>query len=148
MSLKNNTRNQHFIPQIEQRLNAIDPTLAPEKQQIYEFEVLSHALDAPQIGPPQRRRIEKNLAIQDLFSFDVIPKTDQRLNFERLFQKYESDIERNTNLLLDKVQAGNNELGDQVAALFLAKMMNFARNPYSIEKMLNTFGILGDHVPL
>lgn len=148
MRLKNNTKNQHFIPQIEQRLNAIDPTLSPENQQIYEFEILSHALDGPQLGPPQRRRIERNLSILDLFSFDVIPETDQRLNFESLFQRYEGDVERNTRSLLEKVQAGNQDIRGEVVDLFMSKMMNFARNPYSIEKMLNTFGILGDHIPL
>lgn len=148
MSLKNNTKNQHFIPQVEQRLNAIDPTLASENQHIYEFEVLSHALDGPQLGSPQRRRIERNLSIHDLFSFDVIPETDLRLNFESLFQRYEGDVERNTRSLLEKVRAGNQDIGAEVVDLFASKVMNFARNPYSIEKMLNTFGIFGDHVPL
>nr|EKV9818672.1 hypothetical protein [Acinetobacter baumannii] len=35
----NETRNQHFISQVEQKLNCIDPTLPRERRRIYKFKI-------------------------------------------------------------------------------------------------------------
>ena len=38
-------------------------------------------------------------------------------------------------------------VGQEVFDLFVAKMINFIRNPYSVTKALNTFGVMAEHRP-
>lgn len=146
INLLDPTRNQHFLPQVEQRLNAIDPTVCKEKQSIYEFEVLSR--EPIQLGPAQSTRIEKNLSMLDLFSFDVDRKQPLRHNFEMLFNRYETDVRTHTESLLAKLAAGDHSVGHEVTNIFAAKILNFARNPFSVQKILNTFGALANFTPL
>ena len=127
-------------------MNAIDPTVAKERQSIYEFTV--QARDPICLGPATRNRIENNLSMLDLFSFDVDKKQPLRHNFEELFTRYETDVEAHTLNLLGKLAQGDHQLKDEVVNLFAAKLLNFARNPYSIPKILNTFGVFGSFTPL
>jgi hypothetical protein len=50
--LENDTRNQHFVTQGEQRLNALNPQADPRNQRIYSFAVVDRenyklALECP-----------------------------------------------------------------------------------------------------
>ncbi len=146
INLLDPTRKQHFLPQIEQRLNAIDSKVRKEKQSIYEFEVLGR--EPIQLGPAQSTRIEKNLAMLDLFSFDVDRNQPLRQNLETLFNRYETDVRTHTESLLAKLAAGNHSVGQEVTNIFAAKLLNFARNPFSVQKILNTFGALANFTPL
>jgi hypothetical protein len=148
VDLPDPTRNQHFLPQTEQRLNAIDPSVDKDKQRIYEFEILSRDAGAMRLGPPQSRAISSNLAMLDLFSFDVDKKQPLRQNFEALFKRYEDDVRTNTESLLTKLGSGDFAVGDEVVNIYAAKLMNFARNPYSVPKILNTFGELANYTPM
>ncbi len=147
MDLLDKTRNQHFLPQTEQRLNAIDPLLDKDKQRIYEFEILRNTAGAMRLGTAQSRKICKNLSMLDLFSFDVDKNQPLRQNFEALFQRYEAEVDRNTTSLLTKLAAGDSAVSDEVVNIYAAKLMNFARNPFSVVKILNTFGELANYTP-
>ena len=35
----------------------------------------------------------------------------------------------------------------ELTSIFTAKLLNFARNPYSVAKILNTFGVLANYEP-
>lgn len=132
MNLSNETFRQHFVSQAEQRLNAYTG------EKIYEFEVIREGLTA-RLSEPQSRSIAKNLKLDDLFSFDIEPKATLRDNFEALFQKYENSLSRVTRSVLDKAAVQAQGIAQDLECLFAAKLMNFARNPYSVHKVLNTF---------
>lgn len=156
MGLKNTTKRQHYLPQVEQRMNAANPTAAPHRQIIYAFKVLNHEHLILQLERPGGVRISNNLAIFDLFSFDVAQDKTWRMNFESQFGRLESMTETVTGRLLDQLavvvpgcegtlQGG--ELYDDLVALFKIKLMNFARSPHSIPKVLNTLGVLANFDP-
>ena len=147
VNLLNKTRIQHFLPQTEQRLNAINPLAEKNKQRIYEFEILSKKAGAMRLRKARSRPISSNLAMLDLFSFDVDKNRPLRQNFEALFSRYEAKVEKNTESLLMKLVAGNNDVCDELVNIYSAKLMNFARNHYSVEKILNTFGGLANYIP-
>ncbi len=91
------------------------------------------------MSEPKSRPIGGNLKIDDLFSFDVEPKAKLRENFEELFQQYENTVSTLTQCLLEKAAAKSSDVVAELVDLFVAKLMNFARNPYCVPKMLNTF---------
>jgi hypothetical protein len=141
MNLANVTRNQHFLPQVEQRLNTSTPDAAVHNQRIYEFAIQGRG-DDTKLGEPSNPRIRVNLALDDVFSFDVAPAANLRHNFEVLFQKYEDQLVACTTAVLEKAAANTrgDDIRDDLMALFAAKFLNFMRNPFSVPKMLDTFG--------
>jgi hypothetical protein len=134
MKLANATRKQHFVSQAEQRLNAC------ASGRIYEFSNFRLGIaEGIRLSKPEPRAIGGNLKIDDLFSFDVEPKAHLRENFEDLFQQYERSVATLTQSLLEKVAAKSSDVVAELVDLFAAKLMNFARNPYCVRKMLSTF---------
>jgi hypothetical protein len=55
------------------------------------------------------------------------------MNFESLFQKYEANIEDHTKGLLGKLNSRSGDIKAEIIDLFAAKLLNFVRNPFSIE---------------
>jgi hypothetical protein len=145
--LKNDTRNQHFVTRGEQRLNALNPQADPKNQRIYSFEVIDRENYKLALESPIGRPIGSNLSLFDLFSFDVPGDSRLRLNFESLFHKYEGYIEAHTQSLLAKLNSGTNDIKAEIINLFAAKLLNFVRNPFSIQKVLNSFPGLASHDP-
>jgi hypothetical protein len=145
--LGNDTRNQHFVSQGEQRLNALNPEADSKKQRIYSFEVVDRENYTLKLENPIGRPIGKSLSLFDLFSFDVAGESRLRLNFESLFQKYEGYIEDHTKSLLGKLNAGAGDIKAEIIKLFAAKMLSFVRNPFSIVKVLNSFPGLASYDP-
>src|SRR5208337_4757894 len=145
--LENDTRNQHFVTQGEQRLNALNPQADPKNQRIYSFEVVDRENYTLTLENPIGRPIGKSLSLFDLFSFDVPGESRLRLNFESLFRKYEGYIKDHTQGLLAKLNAGSGDIKAEIINLFAAKMLNFVRNPFSIVKVLNSFPGLASYDP-
>lgn len=137
-------------------MNAANPNAVSHRQVIYAFKVLDHEHLTLQMERPDGVRISNNLAIFDLFSFDVAQDKTWRMNFESQFGRLESMTEAVTQRLLDCMGVGvqgwestlhGGELYDDLVALFKIKLMNFARNPHSIPKVLNTLGVLANFDP-
>jgi hypothetical protein len=137
---QNDTANQHYVSQVEQRLNSLNPNAASRNRRIYSFTLVDREAFAISLDSPQGRLISKNLAFRDLFSFDVIRGDTSRFNFETLFQQYEADMESNTVALLGKLDKGSGDIKKEILEIFVAKFMNFLRNPHSVTKVLNTIG--------
>ncbi len=146
MKWENDTSCQHFIPQVEQRFNAINPQARNDKQKIYQFEIVNREALELRLVSLKGNKIINNLAYQDLFSFDVGLDNKFRHNFEDAFQNYESQIKTHTDNLIHKLEIGQS-VNEEVVNLFCAKLLNFTRNPFSIHKVLNTFGSLTNFVP-
>lgn len=148
MSLRSSTRNQHFVAQVEQRLNTSTSWLEKRKQRIYKFEIVKRGTPAEIVlAAPTEPTIKESLALPDLYSFEVVDDV-MRHNFEKLFQHFEDDVGRHTSSLLAKIAAKSNDISEEVVSLFAAKLLNFARNPYAIKKTLNTFSAFTQFRPV
>ncbi len=145
--LENDTRNQHFVTQGEQRLNALNPEANPRNQRIYSFEVVDRENYKLALETPAGRPIGKSLSLFDLFSFDVPGGSRLRHNFESLFHKYEGYIKDHTQSLLAKLNTGSGDIKAEIIDLFAAKLLNFIRNPFCIEKVLNSFPSVASYDP-
>ncbi len=141
MDLTNNTKNQHFLSQAEQRLNALNPEAREVNQRIYSFSVADGEKRAPVLDDAEGMSIVSNLSFRDLFSFDVKDRRDARMNFESLFGQYESGIRENTENLMRKLASGpTSDVKAEVLNIFVAKLINFLRNPFSVGEVLRNFG--------
>jgi hypothetical protein len=143
----NDTRNQHFLTQGEQRLNALNPQADPSNQRIYSFKVVDRESYELALENPKGRLIGSNLSLFDLFSFDVLGDSRLRLNFETLFHKYEGYIGAHTVSLLAKLNGGDRDIKAEIIDLFAAKLLNFVRNPFCIVKVLNSFPGIASYDP-
>ncbi|MGR5154706.1 hypothetical protein [Photobacterium swingsii] len=144
--MKNNKRNHHFVSQVEQRLNALNPNAIKAKnKKIYAFKIIDRNNYNVQLINPKGVKIENNLSDIDVFSFDILTN-NERLNFEDTFSKYESKIEYYTNCLLNKIRS-NEKVGDELFEIFVYKLLNTFRNPYCIKKTLATFDSCINYYP-
>jgi hypothetical protein len=146
--LVNDTRNQHFLTRVEQKLNALNPQADARNLRIYSFEVIDRENYTLSLESPNGRPIGSNLSLFDLFSFDVPGNTRLRRNFESLFHKYENYIEAHTKSLLAKLNGGGRDIKAEIIDLFAAKLLNFVRNPFSIVKVLNSFPGVASYDPV
>lgn len=147
MNLQDVTINQHFLPQVEQRLNAINPSAKNENQKIYSFSLIDRESPSIRIDSKKGFKISNTLSLSDLFSFDVLGKEATRYNFEKLFYPYEANIKSNTESLISKLTCPNADVKSEIFNIFLAKFINFVRNPYSIQEILKTFASLKNVYP-
>jgi hypothetical protein len=135
----NESRNQHFVTHVEQKLNACNPKSRSGRFRIYSFRIAERESYRLALEQPHGRPIHSNLAMLDLFSFDIAGGKRLRSNLEQLFQKYEQGIERHTRALLEKLSQRELDVREELVELFAAKLLNFVRNPFCIEKVLNSF---------
>ena len=136
MDFDDPTEKQHFVSQVEQRLNAINPSAEERNQRIYRFRLIDR--EAGTLSLPSRAKIAGNLLLPDLFSFDRIRGSSLRANFEKLFQEYERTIRLNTRSILQKICNGNHSVESEATELLRSKLLNFFRNPFSVKKVLNS----------
>jgi hypothetical protein len=145
--MMNNTRNQHYLSQAEQRLNAANPNASRSNLRIYSFKVEDRDGYKIALESTKGRAIDSNLSMLDLFTFDTTHDKRLRHNLEGFFQKYEANVAAHTMSLLDKLKARSNDIAVELAELFAAKLLNFIRNPFCVEKVLNTFPGVGSFHP-
>lgn len=141
-------RSHHFISQAEQRFNARED----DKNKIYKFEVIEHGPPLTKCPPVIRRTndrgvsIRSNLAFKDLFAFDRSGATGR--NFERLFAAYENDLHQAVSEFIVQVETHDAEsLGQTLLKILVLKILSFFRNPFSIEKALNSFPSIEKYEP-
>jgi hypothetical protein len=135
----NSSRNQHFVTQVEQKLNACNPNSQSGRFRIYSFRLADRENYHLELEQHRGRPIRSNLAMLDLFSFDVEGGGHLRSNLEQLFHKYERGIEQHTRALFEKLSQRTFDVKKELVELFSAKLLNFVRNPFCIEKVLNSF---------
>lgn len=142
----NETKNHHFVSQVEQRLNSINPEISKNNQRIYSFSISNRENHEIQLESENGVKIRDNLSFDDLFTIDLI---DSRLraNLEKAFCRYEQNLSTFTNSLLEKIKKEDSNISDELLNIFALKFINSFRNPYCIEKTLNTVGNLSHHFP-
>lgn len=137
------TKNQHYLSQIEQRLNSIPG----KSDKIYSFILKDRETYTVELENVKGKGIQSNLSFIDLYTFDFLDE-GMRKNFESAFGKYESKIDASTFALLSKIESNDNDILDELKDVLRLKILNFIRNPYSIVKVLNSIGVLADHYPV
>ena len=135
------------MPQVEQKLNAINPGSTSGKFRIYSFRITDRQTHQIALENPRGHAVASILSMLDLFSFDVLGGGPLRLNLETLFHKYEANVEVHTRSLLKKLAVGNVDIKTELIDLFAAKLLNFDRNPFCIQKVLNSFPGMGAYEP-
>lgn len=143
MPTVNNTWNQHYYSQAEQKLNAANP---PRRTRIHAFQVVDREKLALELVRSDGVKIEQNLSFRDLFSVHVEGRL--RTNLEKSFQRFEDNIGKHSKTLVTSAREGNvADLKEPLVEVFAAKLANFARNPFSIRKVLNTFNEMESYRP-
>ncbi len=138
----NKTRNQHYISQVEQKLNCINSSIAKEKRRIYQFKALDRESLEYKLSNEIGVKIENNLSFNDLYSLEIFDDAT-RDNFEQYFWKLENQIEYLTKEILANEQLDK----DVLLTLFNAKLMNVIRNPYCIISTINTYSLFSNYTP-
>lgn len=139
MDFRSETRKQHFLSQVEQRFNSINPNADTDNQRIYSFSSKNDDSYIITMDSEKGINISSNLQFLHLFSFDVLEDSTHRNNFESLFDSYESTIRDNTDSLVTKLRDCKFDIQSEIINIFRSKILNSVRTPYSIEKTLNTF---------
>jgi hypothetical protein len=137
-NFKEKTKVQHYLSQVEQRLNAIDPTKSIQTQRIHSFSIVNRENYELSLDDSNGVQIYHNLQSRDLYSFDELDQ-EQRYSLEKLFGKYERDIISRSNKLIEKVSNNDSNILHELVELFRVKILNSIRNPYCIEKTIETF---------
>ncbi|MBQ0641246.1 hypothetical protein, partial [Proteus mirabilis] len=78
MNLIDLTKNQHFISQTEQRLNAINPFDKDKNKKIYSFSLIDRESYSIKLDSLNGFKISNTLSLNDIFSFDVLEKDNTR----------------------------------------------------------------------
>jgi len=145
----NNTWNQHFVSQAEQKFNSQNPE--SKKSAIYYFEILDKSTRPPTIKSEGKKRVESTFAERDLFTIQKLSGKD-RVNLERLFHRYESEYADHNRNLLRLVRCArrgkdNNVISinwagitNELQFIYKNKIMGWIRNPYKIKEILRIFG--------
>ena len=146
--LKNNTRNQHYISQCEQKFNSINPENGRSQRKIYSFSIKNSESFDLILDDPFGTNIENNLSSKDLYTFEKLD-SENRYNFELFFRKYEDRLHNLTVSLIKKTREGIEAyISDELREIFALKLLNSFRNPYRIKVTLEIIGVLSKHRPV
>lgn len=146
--LKNNTRNQHYISQCEQKFNSINPENDRSQRKIYSFSIKNSESFDLILDEPFGTKIENNLSSKDLYTFKELD-SENRYNFELFFKKYEDRLHNLTASLIKKTREGIEAyISDELREIFALKLLNSFRNPYRIKATLEIIGVLSKHRPV
>ncbi|WP_071872324.1 hypothetical protein [Atopomonas hussainii] len=157
----NPTASQHFVSRSEQRLNSCSADPQSKKAEIYRFSIVDRK--KPTIHLKGKTQIWRNLEFQDLFTFMRTGEKD-RLNFERLFERYEAPYPEHVSSLLAMINGVRECLDTQskiylkdlegfdfekflghVKFIYTYKTMNWLRNPHKIKVVLKQFDTFLDY---
>ncbi|WP_038903869.1 hypothetical protein [Dickeya zeae] len=154
--LINDTKNQHFISQVELRWNSIDRNRPYDLIKINRFKLCG---ENNKLLPPERKFVKGLSSITDIFTLDVIGD-GKRINLEKFFgyfeEQYDNTVSNFTSAIETKIR--NAEKGvvkidgtdffTDIKFFQKIKFMNFIRNPNNIRKALKLFGFAKDYIVL
>ncbi len=146
MEKLNRTKNQHYISQVEQKLNAINPLDKRQQRRIFSFTVVDRDNAKIALNLSAGNKIENSLSMNDLFTY-AINDDGLRHNLEEAFCRYEAKLETTTNTLINKISLKEKHITDEIIQLLTYKFLNIMRNPFCIKKTLNIFDHYKNHYP-
>lgn len=115
-------RRQHYVSQVEQRLNSFDD----EKAYVYRFRIKNK--EESILYKPEKRPIAQNL--QQDFLFTIQHDSETHSDLEREFYRYEKNHEQDVALFLEKREQKAFE------SILKLKMINYIRNPSNIDEVV------------
>ncbi len=115
-------KRQHYVSQVEQRLNAFDD----EKAFVYRFRIKNKERSI--LCKPEKRPIAQNL--QQDFLFTVQHDSETHSDLESEFHRYEISHEQDVALFLEKREQQSFE------SIIKLKMINYMRNPSNINEVV------------
>lgn len=159
VDLINSTRDQHFVSQAEQRLNSSTPNARLKNSKINRYEIAQK--NPPKVCAKENVAVGRNLSFQEIFTIRRIDGKN-RINFEKLFLRYEVDILERVAHLVDAISCAreNGKLSstetdlrairdfdsekflDDVKFVYKFKIMSGLRNPYCIKDTLKDFNFI------
>lgn len=147
-TLTHNSKNQHYISQVEQKLNSINPHDRKELRKIYSFTICDKENNNVSLDNIDGTLIESNLSDDFLFSFDGFEEI-HKASIEGLFGKYENDYEKIVVSTLGIIENKKDEVEiSNFKDIFSLKLLNLFRNPYCIKKTIDTFKYLALELPI
>ncbi|QIC16467.1 hypothetical protein G3341_12580 [Providencia vermicola] len=130
------TKNQHFVSQVEQRENSCNKNASNKNQEIFKYT----RVDESQFDDGKRVKISTNQSDFDLFT--LAKKDSQRKNLENLM----GNLESNYLTIVDKIEKSceNHKNGvniffteiDDIKKVLELKFLTRFRNPYLIKETL------------
>lgn len=135
----NDTRKQHYVSQVEQRLNSIDDVDA-----IYNFEVVDARSCSIRLKAPKGAAIGDNLMGKDMFSLSVAE--GKRLNLEGVWKTYEDRYRQHVDTLRSQLLSdlGSSSSGTEVLGIISLKVLGMLRNPY-FGRLISDYGLRSHH---
>lgn len=137
MSIFNSeTKNQHYVSQVEQRANASNKNASNAKQKIYKYTKNEEG----QFDSGVSTKIENNLSDNDLYTLATEGK--QRKNLENLMNKLESDYSEAVSNIEKSCEAHKNSGTfspvniEDIKKIYSLKLLTKYRNPYQIKETL------------
>lgn len=154
----NNTINQHFISQVEQRMNSCSAKPESDKAEIYRFNIKE--VNPPRVLHGGRAAIWRNLSFHDLFTVVRTPEKE-RINLEKLFGRYEGEFSIRSANLLDWIEKTRTKSGivsgkiefdgiddcclsdvlSDIKFIYKYKILVGMRNPLRIKDTLREFSL-------
>lgn len=154
--LINNTKNQHFISQVELRWNSIDRNRPYDLMKINRFKLSGKE---KKLLPPEKKYVKGISSITDIFTLDVMGD-GKRINLEKFFgyfeEQYDDTVSKFTSAIETKIRKAEKDVVKIDGADFFTdikffqkiKFMNFMRNPNNIRKALKLFSFAKDYIVL
>lgn len=144
--MQSSSTNHHYVSQVEQRLNAIDPSRHKKSQRIHSFSITNREEYEVELDSLTGVKIKNNLSFDDLYSFDGFD-LEEKYSLEGLYGNYEREIGQLSESLVQKVSVNDSNIREELIRIFVLKVLNSFRNPYCIKKTLNTIGDLSSFFP-
>lgn len=132
----NETKNQHYVSQVEQRMNAINKNASNKNMRIYKFT----RNEQGQFGTGESSKIENNQCDNDLYTLAI--KDNNRKNLENLMNRLESDYSNAVSKVETSCRSHKDDKGmlsvdiDDIKKILAIKMLTRFRNPYLIKETL------------
>ena len=154
--LINDTKNQHFISQVELRWNSIDRNRPNDLIKINRFKLCG---EKNKLLPPERKYVKGLSSITDIFTLGVMDD-GKRINLEKFFgffeEQYDNTVSNFTSAIETKIRNAEKDVVKIDGADFFTdikffqkiKFMNFIRNPNNIRKALKIFGFAKNYIVL
>lgn len=79
MDRKIETKNQHFLAQVKQRLNMLNPNDSDNNKRIYKLSVIDRETYTVKLYSKRGTTIRSTLNLHDLFSFNVLGVRDTKI---------------------------------------------------------------------
>lgn len=144
--MRTSAKRHHFVAQFEQRESNLATGCSARQATILEYPIVDR--DKYELGDPVPRKVRKNLATKHLYRIGSVDGTDREYYaLEPMFQRYETEGSAAQKRFLAAVEELATPSWPDVRSILRLQFLNVFRNPYCIQRTLNTIGSIGGVFP-